>query len=180
MSIGDSIVLVSCLAGTMFALPALLTFLNMAFSHTTERAAERLERSVIVPFFVGLVPILFIGVPAGFLISLGSVAQFCGTIVYLGLLLWAFTGIGVVSRTVGRHIGVFADPFMESLTGAFVLSFAIAFPLIGWFIILPFSLVIGVGATLLAVTGRFMGMPLYNIPQPRKDSFEGDAAYQGA
>ncbi|MBZ0309036.1 MAG: hypothetical protein K8I82_23430 [Anaerolineae bacterium] len=178
MSIGDSIVLVSCLAGTMFALPALLIFLNMAFSRTTERAAERLERGVIVPFFVGLLPVIFIGVPATLLISIGSVAQFCGTIVYLLLLLWAFAGLGVVSHSIGRQMGMFNSPFMESLIGAVILAFAIAFPLIGWVIILPFSLIIGVGAMLMAVAGRFMGRPLYMLPN--KPPFESDPVYQGA
>lgn len=180
MSIGDAIVLVSCLGGTMFALPALLTFLNMSFSRTTERAAERLERSAIVPFFVGLIPIIFIGAPATFMLSIGSAAQFCGTIVYLALLLWAFTGMGVVSRLVGKRVSDFAgrnpDPFLESLIGAFVLAFAIAFPLVGWFVILPFSLIIGVGATLMAVVGRFMGTPLFEQPRPH---YESDTAYQG-
>ncbi len=185
MSIGDAIVLVSCLGGTMFALPALLTFLNMAFSRTTERAVERLEYSAIVPFFVGLIPVIFIGAPAAFLLSIGSVAQFCGSVAYLALFLWAFTGMGVISRLVGKRISDFSgrtpDPFLESLIGAFVLAFAIAFPLVGWFIILPFSLIIGMGATLMAVVGRFMGKPLFEQParkeMPRYDS---DSAYQGA
>jgi hypothetical protein len=35
MGIGDSITLVSCLAGLMIALPALLIFLSLAFQRAT-------------------------------------------------------------------------------------------------------------------------------------------------
>ena len=39
MGIGDSITLVSCLAGFMAALPAFLIFLNVIFSRTVKRNA---------------------------------------------------------------------------------------------------------------------------------------------
>src|SRR5262245_20253283 len=104
MGIGDSILLISCLGGLMFALPALLIFLNLGFYETSTRAATRLAKGAIVPFFVGLIPIIFIGAPAALLLSIGSFMQACGTIFMMLVSLWAFWGLAVVARLIGMRI----------------------------------------------------------------------------
>jgi uncharacterized BrkB/YihY/UPF0761 family membrane protein len=143
MGIGDSITLVSCLAGIMAALPAFLIFLNVIFSRTTYRAARRLERGAILPFFAGLVPAIFIGVPVVGLISLGSVSQLLGVLGLLALLLWAFTGLAAVGRLAGERSRAYTDqperPLVEIVLGSVALSFSIAFPIIGWLLVLPYS-----------------------------------------
>ncbi len=158
MGIGDSITLVSCLAGFMAALPAFLIFLNLIFAKTTVRAARRLERGAILPFFVGLVPAIFIGVPVVGLISLGSIFQLLGVLGLLALLLWAFTGLAAIGRMAGGRISAFAErderPLVEIVLGSVVLSFTIAFPIIGWLLVLPFGLLIGTGATILSRFSR--------------------------
>jgi hypothetical protein len=172
MGIGTAITLVSCLAGTMLALPALLMFLNILFARTTHRSALRLQRGFIVPFFVGLVPTLALGIPSTILLSLGSIFQFCGTIAYLLLFLWAFTGLAAVGQALGMRLLEMSNR-PENLTqeagiGIFLLTFAIAFPIIGWFIILPFSIVIGVGANVMAVFKHWFGQTAVApaIPNP--------------
>jgi len=159
MGIGDSILFISCLGGLMFALPALLIFLNLGFYETSTRAATRLAKGAIVPFFVGLIPIIFIGAPAALLLSIGSFMQACGTIFMMVISLWAFWGLAVVARLIGMRIAWMnkrdENALVESISGAFALSFAIAFPVIGWFIVLPFGLVIGMGAIVMTMFGRF-------------------------
>lgn len=154
MGIGDSITLVSCLAGLMAALPAFLVFLNLVFSRTTYRASRRLDKGAILPFFVGLIPAIFLGVPVVGMISMGSVFQLLGVLGLLALLMWAFTGLAAIARLAGGRISSFTDqpdrPLAEIVVGSVVLSFAIAFPLIGWLLILPFGLIVGTGATILS------------------------------
>jgi hypothetical protein len=158
MGIGDSITLISCLAGLMLALPALLIFLSLVFHETTYHTALRLNRGAILPFFTGLLPVIFLGGPTVGLISLGSVFQFFGVIFLLVLLLWAFTGLAAIGRLVGMRMGQVAgqgeNVFFEVTVGALTLSFALAFPLIGWLLLLPFALIIGLGATILARFNR--------------------------
>jgi hypothetical protein len=150
MSIGDSITLVSCLAGLMLALPAFLVFLSMTFNRTTTRAAERISGGWTLIFFMGLIPIVVIGFLAGVLVSLGSIFQLIGAVIYLFLLLWMFSGVASFSRLIGARISEFNEretsPLVETIVGAFILSFAMAFPLVGWFLLLPLTLVIGAGA----------------------------------
>lgn len=153
MGIGDSITLVSCLAGLMLALPAFLIFNSLMFSQTTYYAAQRLQRGAITPFFVGLGLAVAVGLPTALMVSLGSIFQFFGVIAALAAFLWAFTGLAAIARLVGMRLGALADRdenvFFETTVGAVVLSFALAFPLIGWLLLLPFGLIIGLGATLL-------------------------------
>lgn len=157
MGIGNAVTLVSCLAGLMLALPAMMIFLSLLFNRTTTRAAERLYRGAITPFFVGLIPTLLIAIPSSILLSLGSVFQLCGTLFWFALLMWAFTGLASVGRMAGMRLHQYAtheNPMIEIVGGSFLLTFAVAFPILGWLIILPISLVTGIGATVLALFRR--------------------------
>lgn len=167
MGIGDAIMVSACLAGTMFALPAMLIFFSLAFPHSSARAANRLAHGGVIPFFVGLIPALAIGVPSAFLLSLGSVFQFCGTILYFALFTWAFAGLGVVAVMLGQRFGeatgLGGQALSQYAVGAFILTFAISFPIIGWFVILPVALICGTGALVLGVVnyrwGRLQAEP---------------------
>ncbi|MBI5959738.1 MAG: hypothetical protein HY866_13435 [Chloroflexi bacterium] len=174
MGIGDSITLVSCLAGFMAALPALLIFLTLLFSRTTARAARRLERGAILPFFVGLGSLLVIGFPASGMIALGSIFQLAGVLIIMVLLLWAFTGLAAVARLVGSRLYSASfqpdQPITEIALGAGIVSLAVAFPLLGWLLVLPFGAVAGVGATLLTRFSRRRSEPArYADPIPAPD-----------
>jgi hypothetical protein len=158
MGIGDSITFVSCMAGTVVALPAFLMLLSLFFNRTTGAAAARLNHGAILPFFAGLVPVIFIGVPSTLMFSIGSVTQFCGTIAYFALFLWAFTGLAAVSRMLGSSLGFSENPLAQTAGGAFILTLAIFFPILGWIVVLPFAMILGLGATLLAWINRFWGM----------------------
>lgn len=161
MAIGDVILMVSCLAGLMAALPALLIFLNVAFVGTSDRAASRLAKGGIVPFFIGLGAVTFIVGPSMLMLATGSVAQFCGSILLLAFFFLGFLGLASVSRLVGYRVTELnereASPLVQALAGALVLSFGIAFPLIGWLIVFPFSLIIGIGAIILALINGLLG-----------------------
>lgn len=161
MGIGDSITIVSCLGGTMLASAALLLFFNLVFPRITHRGAMRLKQGVIIPFFVGLVPTIFLGIPSAILLSIGSVFQFCGTLLYLFLFSWAFLGLATVSQSLGMRLGegYQGNALTDVLSGVLILMFAIAFPIIGWLVIFPLSVVIGVGATILALGGLIFKSP---------------------
>jgi hypothetical protein len=159
MGIGDNILLVSCLAGLMLALPSLLIFLNLALIGTSNRATARLSTGGCVPFGIGVVISVVVGVPAAILLSIGSVPQAIGAILSLLLLFFGFVGLAVVARLVGQRLVSMDErdesPLVQTVTGSLILSFSIAFPLLGWFIILPFSLLTGLGAVVIAMVAGF-------------------------
>ncbi len=159
MGIGDSIIFVfSVILLVILSLPALLVFLNLALPGISNQAAERLTKGGIAPFFVGLITAFVIGFPASILVSLGSIFQLCGTIIWLFLLFWGFMGLAVITRLAGYRItvmGKYDTSFLvQIMAGALMMSLSIAFPVIGWFVILPLSLLIGLGAiTILTIRG---------------------------
>lgn len=159
MGIGDNILLVSCLAGVMLALPSLLIFLNIALIGTSNRATSRLDHGGCVPFAVGIAVALFMGIPAAILLSIGSVPQAIGAVMSLLLLFFGFVGLAVVARLVGKRLVTLYEreesPLVQTVAGSLILSFSIAFPLLGWFIILPFSLITGLGAVIIALFAGF-------------------------
>ncbi|MEL6270838.1 MAG: hypothetical protein AAFR22_13605, partial [Chloroflexota bacterium] len=136
------------------AFPALLVFFNLLFLNMANNTAMRLQQGIVMPLFIGVITALVVGIPAAILISIGSVAQLLGTILFLILLAWAFLGLAGLARMVGMRISRLNEremnPFMEAITGAFVLSFSFAFPLVGWFVLLPVSMLIGLGVVTLA------------------------------
>lgn len=171
MGIGDTIMLTACLAGFMVAMPALFIFLNLALLGTSDKATARLNRGGCIPFFAGLAAIVACGAPAAILISFGSIFQAVGSIIILALLFFGFMGLSVVSRLVGQRLVAMYDtdgsPLVQTISGAIILSFSIAFPLLGWFIILPFSLITGFGAVLLVFVSTFLNSRLFaKQPQP--------------
>ena len=158
MSIGDSMTLVSCLAGLILALPGLMTFLHLMFNRTTQRAALRLSIGAKSAFFAGLVPLIVLGWLSIAIMSVGGVFQLGGDIMLLLLLGWILTGMSVVARLIGVKLSQIANrdenPLAETVVGAFVLTFAIAFPLVGWFLVLPFTWIIGSGGMVLVLLNR--------------------------
>lgn len=178
MGIGDSITLASCLAGTMLALPAFLIFINLALVETSEKAMYRVKQGGCMPFVVGSVIVLFVGAPAVGLISAGSIFQFMGSIVATALALGGFLGLSAIARLVGRRLTEMAEqnypPLLETVTGAFILSFAIMFPLLGWFVLLPLSFITGIGAIVLVMVNRIWGAPQ---PQVQGHSFIKETPY---
>lgn len=159
MGIGDSIIFVfSVVLLVILSLPALLIFLNLALPGISNRAAERLTQGGITPFLVGISTALIMGIPAAILVSLGSIFQLCGSIVSLLLLFWGFMGLAVITRLAGYRITVMGkydtSYLIQLMAGAMMMSLSIAFPVIGWFVILPLSLLIGLGAiSILTIKG---------------------------
>jgi hypothetical protein len=182
MGIGDSITLVSCLAGLMMALPALVIFLNLAFFNTSDRATQRLARGAYTPFFAGFIPIIVLGIPGAILAAIGSIFQLVGGLLLVGVVIIGFMGLGVVARLIGVRLAELNDlnvsPLVQTLTGAFVLAFAIAFPLVGWFIVFPVAMLIGAGSITLVMMGRILPrrrqrtVPVYQVPVDMPEAVE--------
>jgi hypothetical protein len=158
MGIGDIIGLVSFIFGMIIAYPALLILLNILFSGTTTKAAYRLHRGMKLPFFLGLIIAIIGGFVVVFLLSAGSVLQFIGVIVYLLLAFWGTLGIAGMARVVGERLAELDHrdpaPLFRLLSGGAVLTLSFAFPLIGWFILIPLGTIIGLGAATLSLFTR--------------------------
>jgi hypothetical protein len=154
MGIGDIIGLVSFAIGMIIAYPALLILLNILFAGTTNKSAYRLKRGMRLPFFVGLIITLIGGFAVVALLSAGSVLQLIGVFLYLLLSFWGTIGIAGIARVFGERLAEMDDQapsiLRKLINGGGVLTLSFAFPLIGWFVLIPLGTVIGLGAATLS------------------------------
>lgn len=158
MGIGNTIAFVSVGLGVIFAYPALLILLNVLYSKTTTQVADRLEHGMKGSFFVGLVVIILVGGVIFVLVSAGSVLQLIGGILYLLISFWGAIGNASLSRVFGMRLADLGDKqpstLYQLLSGGFVLTLSFAFPLIGWFVVMPIMSCIGIGAMTLNLFKR--------------------------
>ena len=68
---------------------------------------------------------------------------------------WAFVGLSGLARHVGdRLTSPEETPWRAHLRGSIVLSLAFLFPILGWLLVFPISLILGSGAASLALFTR--------------------------
>lgn len=140
--IGVSIVLVLFAS----AFPAYLTVLWRTWPGGVERARERLERTPGRSLALGVMLAALLAVPMVVLLVMpNGVAQFLGyTLLALAL---AYAGIGAA----GFATRVGGVGLRGMLIGAAVVEFAMALPVIGWFVVTPLLLLASLGAGTFAL-----------------------------
>lgn len=158
MGIGDILAAISISFGMLLAYPALLIVLNILFDKTTSQVAERLDGSMKTSFAVGAVIVGIGGFLIVALVSAGSVLQAIGVILYLLLSFWGTVGNAALVRVFGDRLTALADRDQSQLTkwlrGGFALTLSFAFPLIGWFVLMPIISVMTIGAMTLNLFGH--------------------------
>ncbi len=140
------------------AFPGMLTAWWLLFPGVVGRSAVRLERSPWKAFWTGAAALVLAFIPIVILLALPfGPAKFLG---WAGaLLLLAFSSLG--SAGLAAHLGLrlsqrsgALSPAAGFVRGAFVLEMAVLFPLIGWFLVLPLTVFISLGAALLGFVSR--------------------------
>lgn len=120
-----------------------------------ERSRQRYDRRPVAATLLGLVvlvPLLFAGITL-----LKNVQNPLTNLLVLGMfaapLLIAFAGSAGLALRIGVGMGSPADttqPWRRVLRGGAVLGLVFLMPVLGWFVLLPWALVSGLGAGLMA------------------------------
>ncbi len=166
--------------GTLLALgiafPGLLTAWWLLFPVQVDRARERLDRTPGRSFGMGLIVTGAMSFPVAILLALpSSLAKFIGAVMIVVVLAIASLGAaGLAAAMSGRvrtRSGRIKSDLSAFLAAALALELAAAFPVIGWFLVIPAAIVACLGATSFALLGW--------APQPKPQSLP-DAATQQA
>lgn len=141
--------------GVLLSYPALLVVLRFLFPDLVGKAATRLQKTPWVCVLIGIpVAGVLTLVVAGLIDSAGGPLQaFGGALGLMGLSLAAFGAAGM-AEIGGQRIAAMSNQsplFRHYLIGAFALTFASIFPLLGWFVFFPFGVAIAFGAATLAI-----------------------------
>jgi hypothetical protein len=141
--------------GTLLAMgivfPGLLTTWWLLFPVRVERIRARLAITPWGCLGMGTLGALAFGFPIALLLGLPfGPAKFVGTILLFSGLAFASLGATGLAAEMGdrlaRQSGAKFTPAGAMVGGALALELAAAFPLIGWFLVIPLVTVAGLGA----------------------------------
>jgi hypothetical protein len=150
--------------------PGLLTALWLLFPATVERARTRLDRTPWQCFWLGGVLLALVTIPATLLIAVGlGPTQFAGWSLIALALMFATLGAAGLAAKMGQHLAL--RDISLSTAGAFVrgalaLELAAAFPVVGWFVVVPLVVVLSLGAAAFAL--------LHWMPRPAQATANGE------
>lgn len=141
--------------GSLITLVSYWLFFQALYGGVVERASRQYAGHGIRATLIGLVisvPLLLIGI--GFLSAPAPIAKILGGIVLIVLLSLALLGSAGLTRLIGERLPAPTDelqPWRRVFRGGTVLSITFVLPFVGWFLVLPLTLLSGVGAALLSL-----------------------------
>jgi len=145
--------------GLLLTIPGLWLLCRGLWPQTFAYTTEYSRKTLLKPFFIGLPLAVVVVVLTGILSKLPQPAGGISTILFLSLFfIYAHTGVAALATTLGERLPSPKDkdyPWNATVRGGVVLELSFLLPFIGWFVILPVSLIIGAGLTTRALIANF-------------------------
>jgi hypothetical protein len=149
MLMADTMAIFFVILGFLMAFPALWLLCRGLWPRVVANAAASCRRGLIRPFLVG-VPVTALAILATAVVGgLGTPGKIGGGILICIYLMIANCGIAGLATVIGERLPSRVDAGQEwrmALRGSLVLELSYLPPILGWFGILPLSLIIGCGA----------------------------------
>jgi hypothetical protein len=158
MLMADTMSIVFVVLGMMLAFPGLWLLCQGLWPEAVASATERCSKRLWSSFLVGLpITTMMIVVTVILFNVLGPLGKIAGLGVVCLYMLQAHTGVAGLASAIGRRLSAPYDeerPWRSTLRGGVVLELAYLLPFLGWFVILPVSIIIGSGAANLGLLSR--------------------------
>ena len=158
MLMADTMSIFFVILGMMLAFPGLWLLCRGLWPESVAAATDRCSRSLWSSFLVGLpITIVMIVVTRILFSILGPAGKIAGVGVVCLYMLQAHTGVSGLATSIGRRLLSPLDeqrPWRSTLRGGVVLELTYLLPLLGWFVILPASIIIGSGAANLGLLSK--------------------------
>jgi len=154
IGLGDVTTVFAILIALGVVFPGLLLAWSLLLPGMIERARERVSRTPGRSFVFGLLVLFIVGVPIAILNRLSGPFQFFAYVFAFLLLTLASIGAAGLASLMGERLrgqGVRVTSPGALVRGAIALEFATIFPFIGWFIVLPLTLLLSLGASVFAL-----------------------------
>jgi hypothetical protein len=155
MLMADTMAIFFVILGLMLALPGLWLLCRGLWPNLVSGSSAACSRGLGKSFLIGL-PVSGISVILAVILSrtLGSIGQILAVALVCALMIYSSTGVSGLATVIGHRLPspVDADrPWRATLRGGIVLELSYLLPILGWFVILPVSLVIGAGSVTQAL-----------------------------
>ena len=158
MLMADTMSIFFVILGMMLALPGLWLLCRGLWPGVVAAAADRCLKSLWSSFLVGLpITIVMIVVTRILFGVLGPAGKIAAVGVVCLYMLQAHTGVSGLATSIGRRLLSPLDeqrPWRSTLRGGVILELTFLLPILGWFVILPASIIIGSGAATLGLLSK--------------------------
>lgn len=158
MLMADTMSIFFVILGMMLALPGLWLLCRGLWPEAVAAAADRCRKGLWSSFLAGLPTTIVMVVLTKTLFNLlGPVGKIAGVGVVCLYMLQAHTGVSGLATSIGRRLLSPLDeqrPWRSTLRGGVVLELTYLLPILGWFVILPASIIIGSGAANLNLLSK--------------------------
>ena len=151
------------------------------FPGLVERSAQRYGRRPVAATMLGLfvgVPVVFVGLTAIKVIGHPLVGVLITGALMVPLLL-ALAGSAGLALRIGAGMPApidVAQPWRRVLRGSVILALTFLMPILGWFVLLPWALISGLGAALMAMRDRSAPVPAaLSVPVSTNKSVDPNA-----
>ncbi len=155
MIMADVFQILFIILGLLITIVCYWLFFEAFTPRLVSRARHEYEQHPVKLLFRGLlwgVPTLLLGI--ALVSAQPPPAKIAGFAILLSLVLLGLLGSAGLSRHIGQRLSSPIDteqPWRRVLRGGTVLSITFVLPFLGWFMILPLTLVSGVGAAVTAL-----------------------------
>ena len=144
------------------SLAAYFLVLNALFTNRVTRAQRVMNQMPARAIGVGLVNFLFFGVIAMILFSVAenangaikAILTLPALLITALLVITLSFGLAGVVNLLGERILTEHSSLKKSIGGSVLLSFACALPFVGWFLLFPYTALLGFGAVILSLFQR--------------------------
>ncbi len=149
MTIGDVLAFVGFIGSVCLSLWVLLIGVALLFESKAAAARRVLENEAGRTFCLGIVLLLPLGFAAIALINAPGILKLIGFLLIAALLALSLLGGAGLALLMGERTGSRApeiSSFSALSRGAGMMSLAWLFPVLGWFLVAPVSIIAGLGA----------------------------------
>jgi sorbitol-specific phosphotransferase system component IIBC len=145
----------------LISMVAFLSVFGLFFNRRVERTKENAQTGLWRSFLVGLINFIFFAAVALALFALGNrlgvkhIFGLLGLMVLLPLAIGLVFGLAGMVRLVGdKFAPESASELLRTVWGTLMLTLACGLPFVGWFGLLPFVGLVGLGALILSLFSR--------------------------
>ena len=157
MLMADTMSIFFVIVGVLLAFAGLWLLCRGLWPEAVEAAAQRCAKRIWPYFLAGIPLTLVMIILTRALFLLGPVGKLLAVAVVCCYMLQAHTGVSGLVTAIGRRLPSPLDqhsPWRATLRGGIALELTYLLPILGWFIVLPASIIIGTGAVNVALISK--------------------------
>lgn len=175
MLLADTMAIFFVIVGLIITFPSLWLLCAALWPAFLERSCRAVEGGIWKSFFLGI-PVAFVSVLIVVIVGKlpASFGQIGGILSFSILMLFAQVGVAGLACSIGSRLfsaGAGQPAWKATMRGGAVLVLSWLLPLVGWFLILPASIIIGAGTSLRACfSGKKQKKSVLSQSQDRESS----------